>query len=106
MVGRLTAEDLRFAGKETEDTRTADVLAIELRKLRLGVRTLPKFTIRAGGTQRLSKPDVEITDGGVHILSAKFGEDKTFDAYRTATEYKTELPLAVEMEGKQLVSCN
>ncbi len=91
-----------FAGGETEDTRTADVLAIELRKLGLGVRTLPKFIIRTSGKPRLSKPDVEVTDGGVNIISAKFGEGQTFEAYRTATEFKAELPLAVEMEDRQL----
>jgi hypothetical protein len=98
----------QVAGRPLEDTITADILAAELRnQIKLAgsafqVQTFPKFRIRIAGRTQLSKPDLEIADGGVHILSAKIGENKVFEAYRTATEYKAELPLAVEMRDRQL----
>jgi hypothetical protein len=91
-VGTLS---LRY-GKKGEDTWTSD-LAEELRKQGLGATAFPMFHIHEGGHRTLSKPDIEITNGGVSVGSAKIGENALIKALSTAQEYNVKLQRAEEL---------
>lgn len=60
------------------------------------------FTIHKDGKEVASKPDVTFSDGGVHVVSGKFGARKELDAYTSADEYKEVLAPAIKKDGNKL----
>lgn len=91
---------LRY-GKKGEDAWTAD-LAHELGKLGLTATPFPIYHVYEAGRRTITKPDIEITNGGVSVGSAKLGEDKLLAALSTAQEYAVKVPRAEELRDKPL----
>ena len=60
------------------------------------------FTVRKEGKDAPSKPDVSLANGGVHIVSGKFGARKELEAYRSADEYKEDIGPALKRRGEKL----
>jgi len=60
------------------------------------------FTVRKEGKEAQSKPDVSLANGGVHIVSGKFGARKELEAYRSADEYKEDIGPALKRIGEKL----
>ena len=54
------------------------------------------FRIRKMGREVQSKPDITLTNGGVHIVSGKFGARKELEAYKSADEYKEDIGPALK----------
>jgi hypothetical protein len=50
----------------------------------------------------ISKPDFVVCNGVVHIGSAKVGSRQEVDSLTTAQEYSQEIPLTIELTGKEL----
>ncbi len=89
-------------GKEAENFLNAR-LAEELRKLGYSNAGFERiFKVRVEGKEIQSKPDVSFSNGGVHIISSKFGERKELEAYTTADQYKEDLTPALRREGEHL----
>jgi hypothetical protein len=59
------------------------------------------FKVRKGEA-RVSKPDISFVNGGVHLVSAKYGERLEKKAYTTADEYKEDLRSVIERHGQKL----
>ena len=49
-----------------------------------------------------SKPDITIRNGGIHIISAKWGEKRELEAVTTADEYRADLAPQFEREGSHI----
>lgn len=92
-----------LSGKDRENTRSADLVA-ELRKIGLATaRFEPHHRVRkTDGRTTPSKPDITIQNGGVHIISAKWGAKKEFEAATTADEYRADLEPEFAREGKRI----
>jgi hypothetical protein len=60
------------------------------------------FTVRKEGKEAQSKPDVSLANGGVHLVSGKFGARKELEAYRTADEYKEDIAPALRRIGERI----
>lgn len=60
------------------------------------------FTVRKEGKDVQSKPDVSLSNGGVHIVSAKFGARRELEAYTSADEYKEILGPTLSRQGERL----
>ena len=59
------------------------------------------FKVRKG-EGRSSKPDISFVNGGVHLVSAKYGERLEKKAYTTADEYKEDLRPVIERHSQKL----
>ena len=91
----------KLAGKALEDARTAELVGLVNKRGMYG-RAFPIFHVKRLQGQKLSKPDFEVANGGVHIGSAKLGAPNEFLAFRTAQEYSVTIPLSVEVESRTL----
>ncbi len=61
-----------------------------------------QFTIRKGGKAVPSKPDIAFRNGGVHLISGKFGAHRELAAYRTADEYKEHISATLKRMGGKI----
>jgi hypothetical protein len=97
MPGSLPIE----AGRDAENTRSAELVE-ELHKVGLLSAKFEKhFRVRrADGRMVPSKPDITITNGGLHVLSAKWGEKKELEAVNSADEYRANLEPQLRREGR------
>jgi len=60
------------------------------------------FAVRKEGKEVQSKPDISLTNGGIHIVSAKFGTRRELEAYKSADEYKEILGPTLARLGQKL----
>jgi hypothetical protein len=90
------------SAKEAENFYNAR-LSEELRRLGFSTAGFERiFKVRKGAKELSSKPDVTFTNGGVHIISAKFGARKELEAYTTADQYKEDLAPVLERSGEKI----
>jgi hypothetical protein len=90
------------SGKEAENYWTGRLVE-ELHKTGLPSAGFERvFRIRKGGKETTSKPDISFSNGGVHILSAKYGARKELEAYKSADEYKEDLGLSFARTGQKI----
>lgn len=59
------------------------------------------FRVRRGEGKK-PKPDVSFLNGGVHLISGKFGERFEMRSFATADEYKEDLKSVIESYGQKL----
>ncbi len=78
-------------GKERENAVNAQLVEMIRKKGFLGARFERIFDIYRGGRKTICKPDVSFPDGGMHIVSGKWGETKEMRAYSSAHEYQVDL---------------
>jgi len=99
----MRGEDPSEAGRDAENTRSADLVE-ELHKVGLPTAKFERlFRVRkTGGRMAPSKPDITIRNGGVHVVSAKWGQRKELEAVNSADEYRADLEPQLAREGKQL----
>ncbi|MEE9174320.1 MAG: N-6 DNA methylase [Thermoplasmata archaeon] len=60
------------------------------------------FRVRKAEKRVDLKPDITFTDGGVHVLSGKFGERKELEAFTSATQYKEDLSEVLKRADERL----
>jgi hypothetical protein len=60
------------------------------------------FTVRKGGREVSSKPDVTFSNGGIHVVSAKWGERNELKSITSAWEYREDLGPTLQREGTTL----
>src|SRR5256885_5583088 len=59
------------------------------------------FKVRKGEGKK-PKPDISFVNGGVHLISGKFGERWETRAFATADEYREDLKPVIERHGQKL----
>ncbi len=85
-------------GSRVEDDWTRELIQ-EMGKLGFEASLKPSFHLVIDGRHGRTEPDIEITNGGVSIGSAKIGEDHLPEALATAHEYQVKLERADELRG-------
>jgi hypothetical protein len=89
-------------GKEAENTLNSRLVET-LHRVGISTAEFERiFTIRKDGKEVASKPDVTFTNGGVHVLSAKWGERGELKAITSAWEYREDLEPSLKRAGEKL----
>lgn len=90
------------AGKAAENTWNSRLVEA-LHKV--GVRSAEFeriYTVHKDGREVQSKPDISFSNGGVHVVSGKFGARKELEAYKSADEYKEILAPTLKRLGEKI----